>query len=500
MRCLAVLLLLSCHCSSAFSASFRNGVKNVIKSVVDVIVVYKNEAGGDEPANGIDATRNFPHCADDFPKEPSDGTGIIIDESGYVITNSHVLGMRQKIRDGSLEKIKVILPNNAEYEAKIIGIDYRTDIVLLKINSKTPLQSAKFADSDAVEVGDNVFAIGSPYVYSKTVTAGIISYKGRDLSDQIAELGSGGDLVPYIQTDAVVNQGNSGGPLCLSNGEVVGMIAVVLYDGIRSTGISFAIPSKTIQEVVDQLRRTGSIKRSWLGISSVSPVSREVSQTLGLGNRVGFAIQRLDSHSPAADAGLQCDDILLSIANQTFSEDTSLKRIVNELHIGTVLPILVARNGVEIKLSITVGAKNDDEKTELISDETFVKKDVLYEKIDSITLGVSDLTAEIRKSFNIPADMKGVLVARSDDPRSNIFVGNVILKVNYVDIDSVKELRAELQKAMNARIETVAFYVYDSQMKKFFVPIKLQYATPKSKKVEKAAVATSVIKSLIQMS
>jgi serine protease Do len=461
-------------------ASVRGGVKNVIKSVVDVVVVYKNDSE-DVLDSNIDTFRNFTYQQEDFKKELPDGTGFIVDENGYIVTNCHVLGTRQKIRDGSIEKIKVVLHDNTEYEAKIIGVDHRTDIVLLKIEPKIQLQSAKFADSDIVEVGDDVFAIGSPYMYSKTVTSGIISYKGRDLSEQIAELGSGGDLVPYLQTDAVINQGNSGGPLCTSDGTVVGMITVIFYDGIRSTGISFAIPSKIIQEVVGQLRQTGRIKRSWLGITSVSPVSREVSEALRLGNRLGFVIQKLDADSPATDAGLQVDDIILSIKDKNFSDDANLKRILSTLPIGTVIPILVARNGVEMKLSINVGSKNDDDKIDSLSGETFIKKDMLYEKIDGITLGVSNLTSEIRKYFNIPADMKGVLVARVDDPRSNIFVGNVILRVNYVNICNIAELRTELQKAVNANMETVAFYVCDAQMKKFFVPIKLRYTIPKSK-------------------
>ncbi|GHU13447.1 serine protease [Alphaproteobacteria bacterium] len=479
MRRIFVLLLLLesslCCAVNGGGASFsiRNGIKAVTGSVVKIIVVYRD--GGD---NGdlIDSNRLFPYAGNELKGEQPDGTGFIVDESGYVVTNCHVLGSRQKIQDNSIEKIRVIVPNGDEYDAKIAGVDYRTDIVLLKIEPKSKLPCVKFADSDAIEVGDGVFAVGNPYVYDNTVTFGIISHKERDLSGQIAELGSGGDLVPYMQVDAVINQGNSGGPLCTCDGRVVGMITIIFYDGARNTGISFAIPSKIIQQDVEQLRKNGKMKRSWLGIS-VTPFNRSVSDALGLGERFGCVIQKVDNASPAIAAGMQSGDILLSVNDNHISENSNLEYMLSNLPIDKVVPIQIVRDGVEMKLSIKVGSRNDEDKAEPAEDDMSVKKSVPCEELDSITLGVSNLTPEIRKYFNIPADLNGVLVARSDDSKNEISVGSVIIKVNHQLIGNTVELRSELQKSINAGAKTVAFYVCDGQSRRFYIPVKLKNST-----------------------
>ncbi|GHT90883.1 putative periplasmic serine endoprotease DegP-like protein [Alphaproteobacteria bacterium] len=480
----ALFLLLESSLCYAVSGSgtffsIKNGVKAVIGSVVKIVVVSKNDGDSGDP----DTNRFFSYTADDLKGEQPDGTGFIVDESGYVVTNCHVLGSRQKIQDNSIEKVRVIVQNGDEYDAKIIGVDYRTDIVLLKIEPKSKLPCVKFADSDAIEVGDGVFAVGNPYVYDNTVTFGIISHKERDLSGQIAELGSGGDLVPYMQVnDAVINQGNSGGPLCTCDGRVVGMITIIFYDGARNTGISFAIPSKIIQHDIEQLRKNGKMKRSWLGIN-VTPFNKSVSDALGLGGRFGCVIQKVDNASPAIAAGVQSGDILLSVNDNHIAENSNLEYMLSNLPIDKVVPIQIVRDGVETKLSIKVGSRNDEDKAEPADDEISVKKSVPCEEIDSITLGVSNLTPEIRKHFNIPADMNGVLVARSDDSKNDISVGSVILKVNHQLIGNIAELRSELQRIMNTRAKNVAFYICDGQSRKFYIPIKLKYSTkPAAKK------------------
>ncbi|MDR3180135.1 MAG: trypsin-like peptidase domain-containing protein [Holosporaceae bacterium] len=460
--------------------SIKSGVKAVINAVVEIVVVYKND--GREELYSSDSSRFFPsYSGDDFKNDQQpDGTGFIVDETGYVVTNCHVLGSRQRIHDNSIEKIKVILHNGNEYEAKIVGVDYRTDIVLLKIEPKSKLSCVKFADSDAVEVGDGVFAVGNPYIYKNTVTFGIISHKERDLSGQIVELGSGGDLVPYMQTDAVINQGNSGGPLCSCDGKVVGMITIIFYDGVRNTGISFAIPAKIIQQDIEQLRKNGRMKRSWLGIS-VTPFNKSVSDALGMGDRCGCVIQRVEEGSPAIAAGIKSGDILLSINDANISENSNMEYMLTNLPIDKVVPIQIMRDGVEMKLSIKVSSRSDEDKIDEANDGAISKKSVPCEEIDSITLGVANLTTELRKYFNIPADVSGVLVARSDDFRNDISVGSVILKVNHTNVQNIEGLRAELQKLMNNGAKIVAFYICDGQWKKFYIPVKLKYSVPNTK-------------------
>ena len=240
----AIILSISFFISDAsvFGIKIKGGVERLMGKVVDVIVADKS---GENSEN-----------------RSSNGTGFIIYEDGYIVTNWHVID--------SSEQIKIVTSDGNEYIAKVIGKDEHYDVALLKIelDSNVKLPAVKFADSDKIEVSDPVITIGNPFGLGKTVTAGIISYKGRNLSDQISELGENGHLVSYIQTDAAVNYGNSGGPLFSANGEVIGMITVFVSDGLRSTGINFAIPSNILLKVISQLKTFGRMQRSWLGISN----------------------------------------------------------------------------------------------------------------------------------------------------------------------------------------------------------------------------------------
>jgi serine protease Do len=434
-------------CASGIPGSaVKGGIQRLIKTVVDVVVLDKPAADSD----GILERR-----------EPSDGTGFIIDEDGYVVTNSHVVG--------STDKIKIILSDGTECMAKIIGRDDRSDIALLKVDAETKLPFVQFADSDKVEVGDPVIAVGNPFGFGKTVTSGIISYKGRDLSTQIAELGSGGDLVSYLQTDAAVNHGNSGGPLFTYNAEVVGMITIFFSDGMHGIGINFAIPSNTLKNVIKELRDHGKIQHSWLGIG-VSPLNRRAARVLGLGKQYGCVITRIEKNSPAAVAGVQVGDILISLNNETISENTNLDVTLNGLPVGKVIPIQILRHGVSMKLSVMVGVRNDDDSL-LNADDVPEKSEIFYEKIDEISIGVAELTRELRKNFDISDNVNGVMVAYPGNlVGNNVAVGSVILSVNQIPIASVTDFKNELQKISRSdsvqKSKEVALYVFDPQTRK----------------------------------
>ncbi|MDR2766050.1 MAG: trypsin-like peptidase domain-containing protein [Holosporaceae bacterium] len=368
-------------------------------------------------------------------KESSDGTGFIIDENGYIVTNCHVID--------SSEKIKIILHDGSEYYAKIVGKDERSDIALLKVDVNSKLPFVQFADSDRIEVGDQVLAIGNPFGFGKTVTSGIVSYKGRNLSN--SELGVGGDLVSYIQTDAAVNYGNSGGPLFSYSGEVIGMITVFFSDGGHCTGINFAIPSNILKNVISQLRSSGKMCRSWLGIS-VSPLSKEASIALGLDKQQGGGVvSKVDKDSPASAAGLQIGDILLSIDNEKVSKNTNLEYVLSNLPVGKVIPVQILRHMVEMKLSILVGSRSDDDFSFGGGDSIATKNDVPQEKVDGLGLRFADLGADLRKSFEVPDGVNGVLVSNTGGNR-DMAVGCVILTVNQIPVANVKALRLELKK------------------------------------------------------
>ncbi len=451
---LLAFLASACNVDAAGVAgvSVKGGIHRLIDTVVDVIVSNKN-------SDSMQAENN--------KKDSSDGAGFIIDENGLIVTNCHVIE--------AADIIKIVLYDGSIYIAKVIGKDEHSDIALLKIDADIKLPYVKFADSEVIEIGEPVLAIGNPYGFGKTVTSGIISYKNRNLSSQIAELGSGGDLVSYLQTDAAVNYGNSGGPLFTYAGEVVGMITVFLSDGMRSTGINFAIPANILKRTVEQLKSYGKITRSWIGIV-LNPLTKEAADIL-LKGRFGCDIVKIEKKSPAENAGILVNDILISINDENISENTNLEYMLNTLPIGKVIPIQIMRDGIEMKFSITVGSKNEEDLSINSDDEIQSKKEIPFEKIEGINVGVTDLTPEFRKYFDIPDDVKGVLISSVDIAPSEMSIGNLILSVNQTKVSSVAELKSTLKKIINAKVAKVALYIYDNhrKQKQFYVGLRLIY-------------------------
>ncbi|MDR0968134.1 MAG: trypsin-like peptidase domain-containing protein [Holosporaceae bacterium] len=429
--------------ASSGRSGVKGGIQHLINCVVDVIVSDQNPS---DRANG--------------KKESSDGAGFIIDENGYIVTNCHVID--------SADKIKIVLYDGSEYIAKVIGKDERSDIALLKIETDLKLPKVQFADSDKAEIGEPVIAIGNPFGFGKTVTSGIISYKGRNLSSQIAELGTGGDLVSYLQTDAAVNYGNSGGPLITYNGEVVGMITVFFSDGAHSAGINFAIPSNMLKKVIRELRDHGKMQRSWLGIE-VSPLRKKAAKALGLGKQYGCVISKVKKNSPAAVAGIQIGDILTSLNDEAITENANLEFVLSSLPIGRIIPVQIIRNKTVMKFSVKVGVGNDDD-FHYDYDDSPEKMEIPYEKIDGLELGITELTQELRKSFDIPENINGALISYVENPQSDLAVGDVILTVNQAEVSNVLDLKNELRKlSQNPAIredKELALYIFDPQSRK----------------------------------
>ena len=445
MRNLFVIIFSLCFFvadASVFGIKVKGGVKRLMDAVVDVIVADKN---------------------DEIPENrSSNGTGFVIYEDGYIVTNWHVID--------SSEKIKIVTSDGNEYNARIIGKDEYYDVALLKIDldASVRLPSVEFADSDKIEISDPVITIGNPFGLGKTVTAGIISYKGRNLSGKISELGENSHLVSYIQTDAAVNYGNSGGPLFSANGKVIGMITVFASDGLRSTGINFAIPSNILLKVIGQLKTFGKMQRSWLGIST-SRMSKEAAKLL-IGSNVGYYVTNVSEKSPAMLTGIKVGDIILSINKEVISENTNVEYLLNNLPIGEVIPIQIMRDGNKRMLSITVKSYNDEDIS-FIDEDDNSGKDILYEKIDGLDLGLTDLTKELREIFKIPAHESGVLVSfvgssLIDD--TNINVGNLVKKINKFEIKNLNDLKAALVATLgeNSEVNKVVMYVNDPLIKK----------------------------------
>ena len=443
VRGLFVIILSLCFFTneaSLFGVEIKGGVQRLMDTVVDVIVADKNEESSDGKS--------------------SNGTGFIIYDDGYIVTNWHVI-------DGS-EKIKIVTSDGNEYIARVMGKEEHYDVALLKIDldQNTKLSSVKFADSDKIEVCDPVIAIGNPFGLGKTVTAGIVSYKGRNLSDQISELGVNGNLVSYIQTDAPVNYGNSGGPLFSAKGEVIGMITVFVLDGSHSTGINFAIPSNILQKVINQLKTFGKMQRSWIGISTCR-MSKEASKLL-IGSNVGYYVTNVSDKSPAMSTGIKVGDIILSVNGEAISGNTNMEYLLNNLPIGEVIPIQIMRDGKKRMLSITVKSYNDEDIS-FVDDDDSGGKDIPFEKISGLDLRLTNLTRELREIFKIPSHENGVLVSFVGSSLSDdIGVGNLIKKVNQFEIRNLSDMKSAIASVFkeNKSRGKIVLYVQDPLIKK----------------------------------
>ncbi len=272
--------------------------------------------------------------------DPSEalGSGFIIEGSGYVITNNHVVE--------NTDSVKVKLADEREFTARIIGTDERTDVALLKIDGSAGLPAVRFGDSDAVRVGEDVMAVGNPFGFGGTVTTGIVSGKGRSI-------GSGGPYVDFIQTDAAINRGSSGGPLFNLRGEVIGVNTAIFSPTGGSVGLGFAVPSNVVSRIVADLRDDGRVDRGWLGVR-IQPITDSLAAALGLGGKSGALIASVSQDAPAA-ATLRSGDVILSFNGERVKRSRDLPRIVGQTTPLTSVPAIILRDGVQQTIFVTVG-------------------------------------------------------------------------------------------------------------------------------------------------
>lgn len=272
--------------------------------------------------------------------EPSEalGSGFIFDSAGYVITNNHVVE--------NTDSVKIKLADEREFTATIVGTDERTDVALLKIDDPAALPFVSLGNSDVVRVGEDVMAVGNPYGFGGTVTTGIVSGKGRTI-------GSGGPYVDYLQTDASINRGNSGGPLFNMRGEVIGMNTAIFSPTGGSVGLGFAVPSNVVSRVVADLREDGRVDRGWLGVR-IQPITDSIASAMGLVSTEGALVSGVEAGGPAA-ASLRSGDVILSFNGNQVKRSRDLPRIVGREQPNTAVPVRVVRDGVEQTVTVTLG-------------------------------------------------------------------------------------------------------------------------------------------------
>ncbi len=356
-------------------------------------------------------------------RQQSLGSGFIISSDGYVVTNAHVIALAQQIR--------VRLSTREEYEARVVGVDQKTDIALLKIRPKSPLPVAKLGDSDALEVGDWVVAVGNPFGLASTVTAGIVSAKDRVIG--------AGPYDDFIQTDASINPGNSGGPLLNLRGEVVGINSAIFSRSGGSIGIGFAIPINLAKKVIDELREHGRVIRGWLGVS-IQDVTSDMTESFGLDRPRGALVVEVEPGSPAARAGIRRGDVIVEFNGVRIEESRQLSARIAELPVGRTVSVLLLRDGKERSLQVTIGESPEEavQETSRSAARTW-------------GLVLTDLTPQLASRFRIPRGVRGAFIREilpgSPADRSGLQVGDVIRQVDRTPVNSAAACERALASA-----------------------------------------------------
>ncbi|MEN2505945.1 DegQ family serine endoprotease [Stutzerimonas stutzeri] len=347
------------------------------------------------------------------PDAQSLGSGFIIAADGYVLTNNHVVA--------DADEIIVRLPDRSELEATLVGADPRTDVALLKIEA-TGLPTVRLGDSSALKVGEWVLAIGSPFGFDHTVTAGIVSATGRNLPSE--------SYVPFIQTDVAINPGNSGGPLFNLQGEVIGINSQIFTRSGGFMGLSFAIPIDVAMDVADQLRTEGKVSRGWLGVA-IQEVNRDLAESFGLERPAGALVAQVMDGGPAAKGGLRVGDVILSVDGHAIDMSADLPHLIGAIKPNTKAKLEIVRDGERETLTVQIGALPDEGEEAAAAERNAEKSN------NRLGVKVSELTAEQKRSLDLPGGV--VITEVSSGPAAMIGLrpGDVITHLNNQAIDSV---------------------------------------------------------------
>ena len=317
------------------------------------------------------------------------GSGFVIDPSGYIVTNEHVIA--------EADRITVTLSNNVRLDAEIVGRDTKTDIALLKVEPKRPLTAASFGDSDKVRVGDWIITIGNPFGLGGTVTAGIVSARQRDIN--------AGPYDAFLQTDAAINRGNSGGPMFNMQGEVVGINSAILAPSGTNVGIGFAIPSNLANPIVKQIREFGKARRGWLGVQ-IQAVTEDIARGLELSEATGALVTAVTPDSAAEKAGINIGDVILVFDGKDVERMRSLPRIVAETRVGKEVSIVVWRQGERVTVTATLGEFPEDDQLAVAG----VSRGDNAALVSDLGMTIAQLNPELREKYSLKSDVKGVVI------------------------------------------------------------------------------------------
>lgn len=448
---------------SAFAGppSFAEVAQRVTPAVVNVAVTPNDGSGQGHPRVALpqipkdspmhdfferffDGRSGMPEGFEVPRQVQGQGSGFIIDEEGHVVTNNHVIAQDAEVQ--------VILNDGSKYQARVKGRDPKTDLALLKIDADQPLPYVELGDSDGARVGDWVLAVGNPFGLGGSVSAGIVSARGRDINS--------GPYDDYLQIDAPINRGNSGGPLFDASGQVVGVNTAIYSPSGGNVGIGFAIPSSTAEAVIAQLKERGQVERGWLGVQ-IQAVTDDVAASLNLQSSRGALVASSVPDSPASEAGLRPGDLILSVGGTTIDDFKTLPRMIADTNAGTRLMIEVLRNGKTEQIPVVIGAM-PTQKTMAAAADEYKPRLGLY---------LSPLTPQSRKTHGIDGEAKGVLVAEvesgSPAQKAGIKPGNLISMIGQQQVTAPEEVVAGVRKATEEKRESVLLLVEQDGEKRF---------------------------------
>ena len=446
--------------SQSVPGSFADLAERLMPSVVNIsttqtVVTRSNPFPGFEFPPGSPFGDMFKEFGTPQERQSSAlGSGFIIDEKGIVVTNNHVI-------DGA-EDIVVQVNGEKKFNAKVIGADPLSDIAVLQLDTKEKFIPVKFGDSDKARIGDWVIAIGNPFGLGGTVTSGIISARNRSIGLSRYE--------DYIQTDASINSGNSGGPLFDMSGDVIGINTAILGRS-GNVGIGFSIPSNSAKIVIDQLIEFGETKRGWLGVR-IQDVTKEIAEVENLDEPRGALVASVAPNSPSEKTGVKAGDIILEFDGEKINEMKELPIIVARTEVGKKVKVKIWRNKKEITKNITLGRLETSEDFKVAEKNTPLKE----QKIESLKITVRELSKEDIKTRNLPNQTSGLVITQIDNnsPLANsIEVNSIILEAQKKKIKSSDDLNQAVKKVLESNQKTILLVIYNSQNQRRYIGIKL---------------------------
>ncbi|WP_018183482.1 DegQ family serine endoprotease [Kaistia granuli] len=482
--CLAAALgaLLSTATPATIPAALAQGPESVadlaaglVDSVVNISTSQTIEGSRGIPAPQAPEGSPFQEFFDEFFNKQKDGadnspprkvqslgSGFVIDASGIIVTNNHVI-------EGA-DEIVANFNDGSKLTATLLGRDEKTDIAVLQVKptAAKPLKALQFGSSDTMRVGDWVMAIGNPFGLGGTVTVGIVSARNRDINS--------GPYDNFIQTDAAINRGNSGGPLFNMKGEIIGINTAIISPSGGSIGIGFAIPSDAAVHVIQQLREFGETRRGLLGVR-IQQVTDEIAESLGMGAARGALVAGVTEKGPAAEAGIQPGDVILSFDGKPIVEMRDLPRLVADANIDRLVDVVVIRKGKEITLKVKVGRLTEAaEKVEDKQAATPVEppKPVVTELLG---LTLSELTPDLRTQFSIAPEVKGVVItaidAGSAAAEKGVAIGEVVVEVSQEPVSQPADVTTRIETLKKDGRRSALFLIANKSGELRFVPLKL---------------------------